>query len=40
MDFLDSWSGLSSDGLFGYVFDFLATAGDWAGAVSDLMGLL
>lgn len=39
-DFFTNWSALSSDGIFGDVFSFLGGAADWAGAVSDLLGLL
>ncbi len=40
IDFLGNVSTLSSEGLVGEIFGFLATAGDWAGAVSNLLGLL
>lgn len=45
----DAWIGLSSgfeyEGetyptIFSYVFDFLKSAGDWAGAVNSLIGLI
>ena len=39
-DFFGSWSTLSSDGLFGSLIELLGTAGDWAGAASDLIGLV
>ncbi|MGP6174652.1 PorA family porin [Corynebacterium sp. A21] len=39
-DFLDTWSAASSEGIFGALFPILDTAGSWAGAVADLMGLL
>lgn len=44
---LDIWSNLSSgtgeedgDTIFSVIFDFLGSAADWAGDVSDLLGLL
>lgn len=45
----DAWIGLSSgfesEGetyptIFSYIFDFLGDAGDWAGAVNSLIGLI
>lgn len=39
-DFLGAWSDLSSEGLFGSLIDILETAGDWAGAIASLIGLL
>lgn len=38
--FLDNLGVLSSTGLFGDVFSFLAASGNWADAVSKLIGLL
>lgn len=32
--------GVHYDTVFSYLFDLLGTAGDWAGAVSDLIGLV
>lgn len=40
VDFLDNVNTLSSTGLFGAIFGFLAASGDWAGAVADLLGLV
>lgn len=40
MEFLNGLQTLSSTGLIGFLFDTLETAGDWAGAASDLIGLL
>lgn len=44
-ELFENWTALSSgnedgDTIFSFLFDFLGTAGDWAGAVSDLLGLL
>lgn len=38
--FLDGVFTLSSEGLFGEIFNFLADSGKWAGAVADLLGLV
>lgn len=39
-EFLGNWSDASSEGVFGELFAILDTAGSWAGAVADLLGLL
>lgn len=40
-DFFGSWEGLSSEGsLVGSLVKLLGTAGDWAGAAADLIGLV
>lgn len=39
-EFLTDWSALSSTGLVGESFDLLKGLGEWAGAVSALIGLV
>lgn len=40
MEFLNGLQVLSSTGLIDFIFETLGTAGDWAGAAADLIGLL
>ena len=39
-DFFGSWTGLSSEGVLGSLLRLLETAGDWAGAAAELIGLV
>lgn len=40
MDFLTNLELLSSTGLVGWLFEILGTAGNWADAAVDLIGLI
>lgn len=39
-DVLTAWNGLSTEGLVGQLVDFFGNLGDWAGAASNLIGLI
>jgi hypothetical protein len=40
MDFLETWTLLSSDGVIGSLIAILEPAGEWAGAAASLIGLV
>lgn len=40
MEFLGTWNTLSSEGLVGALVELLGSAGEWAGAAADLIGLV